>query len=54
MGIRDGGGTVFIRPSKFIVISNYSIDDCFIDDDVELAAIKRRFVIIHFPNKYTI
>lgn len=47
------GGSMFIRPKKFIVCSNYSIEDCFADDLVLLDAIKRRFKVTHFSNFFT-
>lgn len=42
------GSSRLIRPQKFIVTSNYRIEDLFIDP-VLVAAIKRRFYIIEIP-----
>lgn len=41
------GGSRRIRPKRIIVTSNYSIDECF-DNEQDVAAIKRRFKIIHY------
>lgn len=46
------GGAICIRPSKFIITSNYSIDELFADDDrvdrTQLReAVRRRFNVIH-------
>lgn len=46
------GSTMFIRPKKLIITSNYSIDDIFGEDEVLAAAIKRRFTVTHFPTKF--
>lgn len=40
------GGTVLIRPQRIIVTSNYSINECFPNEQDQLA-IKRRFLVIH-------
>jgi len=40
------GGTVLIRPKRIILTSNYSINDCFPNEQDQLA-IKRRFLVIH-------
>lgn len=40
------GGAINIRPKKFIITSNYSINDLFPDGELN-AAIKRRFKVIH-------
>lgn len=37
-----------IRPKKLIVLSNYSIEQCFTNVE-DLEPIKRRFAVIHFP-----
>lgn len=37
-----------IRPTKIIVLSNYSIEDCF-EKVQDVEPIKRRFQVIHFP-----
>lgn len=42
------GGTLFIRPRKFIVTSNFSPEECF-PEKVDLDAIRRRFKVVHFP-----
>lgn len=43
-------GTLFIRPKKIIVTSNYTIDEIFKDDAMLAKAIKRRFRVTHFNN----
>jgi len=43
-----GGKLNKIRPKKLIVLSNYSIDQCFAAVE-DLEPIKRRFKVIHFP-----
>lgn len=40
----------FIRPEKILITSNYSIEQCFDEGDVE--AIRRRFKVIHYPVRY--
>lgn len=40
----------FIRPKVFLITSNYSIEECFEEGDVE--AIRRRFKVIHYPVRY--
>lgn len=45
----DKGGAKCIRPKKFIITSNYSIEEIF--SSVDAAAIKRRCEIIHCPIK---
>lgn len=42
-----GGTLQKIRPKKIIVLSNYSIDECF-KDSQDLGPIKRRFKVKHF------
>lgn len=42
------GGNVNLIHKKFIITSNYSIDDLFNDDLVLCNAIKRRFKVTHF------
>jgi len=44
-----GGKLNRIRPKKLIVLSNYSIEQCFTNVE-DLEPIKRRFHVIHFPN----
>ena len=44
------GGALHIRPKAIVFTSNYSIDQCFGDDSVMCAAIKRRFKIREFGN----
>lgn len=48
------GGAVNIRPKKFIVTSNYSPDEIVGWDDVLVAAIRRRFHVIHMQNPFGI
>lgn len=38
-----------IRPKKIIILSNYSIDQCF-PRKADAAPLKRRFKVIHFPS----
>lgn len=48
-----GGFINAIRPTKFIVTSNHSIDECFPHAlGASLDAIKRRFNVIHYPFPY--
>lgn len=44
------GGAINIRPKKFIITSNYAIDELF-TDDVLIAAIRRRFKVIHMLDR---
>jgi len=44
------GGRSVIRPKMVIVTSNYSMEECF--TGVNLAAIKRRFKVVHMPFAY--
>lgn len=47
------GGTLSkIRPEKIIVLSNYTIDQCFPNAE-DRDPIKRRFKVIHFPFTFT-
>jgi len=46
-----GGTLQKIRPKKIIVLSNYSIDDCFVNSQ-DLEPIKRRFKIKEFFSLY--
>lgn len=41
------GGTIYIRPPKIIITSNYSMEDCFVDER-DLAPLQRRFKVRHF------
>lgn len=43
------GYAINIRPKKFIITSNYSIDQVFVDDPVLALAVKRRFEIRECP-----
>lgn len=43
-----GGSLKKIRPQKIIVLSNYTIDECF-PDEQDREPIKRRFKVVHFP-----
>lgn len=38
---------MFIRPKKIIITSNYSIEECF-HNEQDIAAIKRRFKVTKF------
>lgn len=42
-----GGTLQKIRPKKIIILSNYTIDDCFVNSQ-DLGPIKRRFKVKHF------
>jgi len=42
------GGMIVIRPKLIIVTSNYSIEECFDERDIE--AVRRRFEVVHFDN----
>lgn len=42
------GGTVKLQHDKFIVTSNYTIDDLWGDDEEMCKALKRRFKVTHF------
>lgn len=44
------GGAIHIRPKKFVITSNYSIDDLFVDDQI-IAALKRRFKVLHMLDR---
>lgn len=44
------GGQIKLRHKKFIITSNYSIDEIFNDDIVLCDAIKRRFHVTHFDS----
>jgi len=44
------GGATFIRPKKFIITSNYSIEEVF-TKEVDAAAVRRRCQVIHCPLK---
>lgn len=51
------GGAICIRPLKFVVTSNYSIDELFADDDrtdrAQLReAVRRRFHVIHMMRPF--
>lgn len=42
------GSEIFIRPEKFIITSNHTIEDCFSHlPEVDIDAIKRRYHVIH-------
>lgn len=47
------GSTIMIRPKKIVVTSNYLPEQIWKDDEVTLAAIKRRFVVIDMDAEYT-
>lgn len=42
-----GGSMMNIRPKKIIVLSNYTIEQCFANSE-DLEPIKRRFKVVHF------
>lgn len=47
-----GGSLCKIRPRKIIVLSNYTIDQCFpLSEDSE--PLKRRFKVVHFPSIFS-
>lgn len=47
------GGTIRgIRPKKIIILSNYTIDQCFQNEE-DRNPIKRRFKVVHFPAMFT-
>lgn len=46
-----GGTLVGIRPKKIIVLSNYTIDQCFPNEEDALP-LKRRFKVRHFPEMF--
>lgn len=46
------GSSMMIRPKKFIVCSNYAIEDIFQNDEVLCQAIKRRFKTTHFSQVF--
>lgn len=46
--VETKNGGAFIRPSRVYVTSNFTIDEVFGDRD-DLAAIKRRFEVVHVP-----
>lgn len=43
------GGSMIIRPKKVIVLSNFSLEQCF-PNKCDLDPLKRRFKIIHFAH----
>lgn len=45
------GKSIVMRPKRFFITSNYSIDEVFGGDDMLVAAIKRRFQQIEFVGK---
>lgn len=45
------GGSVLIRPKNVVVTSNYTIEEIFGDDEVLVAALKRRFRVIHMLDR---
>lgn len=46
------GGAMAIRPEKFVVTSNYSIEDVFGPDEEAIKAIRRRFTSIHMDRPF--
>lgn len=42
-----------IRPKRFVVTSNYTIEQCFADDPVAAAAVRERFKIWRFEKEFT-
>lgn len=42
------GSSMNIRPKRIIITSNYTIDECFKDDEECIKALKRRFKVTHF------
>lgn len=46
------GGMRCIRPKKFIVTSNYSIEEVFAGDEMMVAAIRRRCQVIHMNEPF--
>ena len=47
-----GGTLTKIRPKKIIVLSNYTIDQCFPNTE-DAEPLKRRFTVRHFPAIFT-
>jgi len=45
------GGSIFIRPHKVIVTSQYTIDECFPGQQQTIDAITRRFKLIEFLDR---
>jgi len=45
------GGSMCIRPPKLVVTSNYSMEECFLDDKL-LEPLRRRFKIHHFNTPF--
>lgn len=43
-----GGSLTKVRPAKIIVLSNYTIDQCFPNPE-DSGPLKRRFKVVHFP-----
>lgn len=46
-----GGTLLKIRPKKIIVLSNYTIDQCF-PNSADANPLKRRFKVVHFPTMF--
>nr|WAE42621.1 MAG: replication associated protein [Cressdnaviricota sp.] len=46
-----GGSLKKIRPTKVIVLSNYTIDQCFPNAE-DREPMKRRFKVVHFPDMF--